>query len=476
MKVQRILAIIILLLTACSAAWCAPVTTYIAEFSVSGVNKPEEMKATIQTLLLSRMSGEKIATVNKPDGAQIKVTGSYLQSGTIFSLDAVAQNSTGAVVARAFSQGKNQDELIPAVGSLAKSLYDGIAKGSVSAVTTSSLSLPADVVKPVRTVQATGQTVHRMDGALSGIAIGRTLPEGERELFIVGNRTLRYYRQGAELTLMAKIPYRVHERVISVDTADLDNDNVPEIYVTVLNGEMLASQVWVVDGTSLKQIAGPLPYFFRAVTGAGGVKKLYAQQISGNADFAGEVSEVVKSGSSYKLVNPVKLPKLGYLYNFNVLKNSKGEASPVIFDRSGFLKLFSPAGDELWKSSEEFSGSETFFNRSDLDSLRNSGSAYRRVYLDQRIIVKPDGELLVPKNSATWFMLNKHSYAHNSLYCFSTGGSYLEEKWHTSQSDFYLADFGYDAASRELLMLEVVAKEEGIFDKGASRLVIRKLD
>jgi hypothetical protein len=39
-----------------------------------------------------------------------------------------------------------------------------------------------------------------------------------------------------------------------------------------------------------------------------------------------------------------------------------------------------------------------------------------------------------------------------------------------------MADFAYDNTSHELFMLEVVAKEEGIFDKGVSRLVIKKIE
>lgn len=475
MSVQLMLAVILSIVSVSSSAWGAPVKVYVAEFSVSGMEGPGGMKSTLRTLLLSRLAGEKIATQAKPEGAEITVTGSYLVSGSVFSLDAEAVNSAGAVIARSFIQGKNPDELIPAVGVLAKSLAEGIAKGIASMGKTQTSALPSDIVKPAKIVTASGQIVHKLEGELSGIAVGRTFPGGDRELFVVGNQVLRYYRQGAELKLMAEIHYKAYEKVLSVDTADLDNDNLPEIYATVMNGETLVSQVWMVNGASLKQIAGSLPYFFRAVAGAGGVKKLFAQKMSGTADFFGDVAEFVKSGEGYQFGNPVKLPKQGYIYNFNVLKGYKEEVNPIVFDRSGYLRVFNPAGDELWKSSEEYSGSESSFKRADRDSL-NSVDGYRSVFLDQRIVVKANGELLIPKNSASWFMLSKHSYSNNSLFCFIWNGSNLEEKWHTRQSDYYLADFAYDDSSRELLMLEVVAREGGLFDKGVSRLVIRKVD
>ncbi|MFZ4857268.1 MAG: FG-GAP repeat domain-containing protein [Desulfuromonadaceae bacterium] len=484
MTLPRMYLVFLLLAIIVSTAWSAPVQTYVAEFSVSGVEKPEAMKATIQTLLLSRLAGEKVATQVKPEGAEIKVTGSYLLSGSSFSLDAVAANSSGTVLTRAFAQGKGPDELIAAVSALAKTLSEGIdknigkntEKGNAVVAVPSPPALPVDTIKPVQTVPSTGLVIHKLAGALSGLAVGRTFPGGDRELFIVGNQTLRYYRQGAELKLLANVQYKVFEKVIAVDSADLDKDGIPEVYVTIIDGEKLVSQVWTVEGTSLKQIAGPLPFFFRVVTGGGGLKKLYAQQKSAKDDFSGAVSEVVKSGNKFQLGSPIKLPKQGYLYNFNLLQGFKGETNAILVDKSRYLKVFTADGDEIWKSSEEYGGSETHFKLTNLGSINYDDTGFRKVYLEQRIIVKPNGELLVPKNTGSWYMLSQHIYEHNSLFCFAWDGANLQEKWHTKQIDFYLADFAYDDNSRELLMLEIVEKEYGIFDKGASRLVIRKVE
>ena len=486
MNIKLMLATMLVMATFCATSWGAPVPTFVAEFSVSGAAKPDEVRSIIQTLLLSRLAGDSIATQATPKGAEITVSGSYLLSGGMFSLDAAAVNSSGTVVTRAFTQGKAPDDLIPAVGILAKSLADGINKGAIPVAATPAAAAvrvpvvvapsPDIVVAPVSASATKYAGIHTMAGALSGLAVGRTLPGGERELFVIGAHTLRYYRQGAALKLLAEVSYKVNEKVVAVDCADLDIDTVPEIYVTIMDGEVLASQVWSVDGTGLKQIAGPLPYYFRAVIGAGGVKKLYAQQISGTADFAGDVAEVVRGGSGYGVKNPIKLPKSGSLYNFNFLRGSKGEDTPIVADRSGYLRVFNPAGEELWKSSDEFGGSETFFKRTEFGGQRSSETGERQVFMQQRMIVKGNGELLVPKNSESWFMKNKHSYSKSSLYCFAWNGSDLEEKWHTKQNDYYLADFAYDENSRELLLLEVVAKEEGLFDKGASRLVVRKVD
>lgn len=308
------------------------------------------------------------------------------------------------------------------------------------------------------------------------MATGRTFPGGDRELFVIGSDTLRYYRQGTELQLLSEIHYEVYDNLLAVDTANLANDKIPEIYVTIMNGEKLISQVWTVDGTSLKQIAGPLPYFFRAITGAGGIKKLYAQQISDKYDFHGQIGELVRSGQDYQLTNPAKVPKPGNLYNFNIVRGAKSGLDYVVFERSGYLKFFNTAGDEVWKSSEKFGGSETHFTRADTGNQQDNTAGVRQVYLDQRIIVKANGELLVPKNLETWYYPGKHSYSSNSIYCFAWDGVNLDEKWHTGESGNYLADFAYDDAAHELLQLEVVNKGDFIFSSAASRLVVRKME
>jgi hypothetical protein len=467
--------IVLLFILVAVPVYAAPMKLYIAEITAIGVANRSESQASIKTLLASRLNRGTVSTVATEAEADAIVTGSYVVSGSMFSLDAVV-TAKGKVIARTFEEGDAKVELILAVDRLAKKLSESIDKGSDAKEGAQAAIVVPDLVKPVSTLPATEQLIYRIPGAMSGLAFGRTLNGGERELFVVANHTLRYYRQGTELKLITEIPYKVNEKILAVDTADLDGNMIPEIYLTIMNGEILASQVWSVDGTSLKQIAGPLPYYFRAITLAGGSKKLFAQQISGKDDFLGPVAELVKSGEGYTLTNPVKLPKEGYLYNFNILKGVKGEANAVLVDRNGYLKVYNASGDELAKSREEFSGSETYFNRSDINSLESSGKGFRQVFLDQRIVTKPNGEFIVPKNSASWYMLNKHYYSKNSLYCFSWDGANLQEKWHTNESGYYLADFAYDESAKELLLLEVVSKVEGIFDKGASRIVVKKID
>ena len=69
-----------------------------------------------------------------------------------------------------------------------------------------------------------------------------------RELFVVDDHVLRLYHQEAELKLVAEVTFSAAEKILGIDTADLDGDGIPEAYLTIMDGETLASQVWIARG------------------------------------------------------------------------------------------------------------------------------------------------------------------------------------------------------------------------------------
>ncbi|KAF0219800.1 MAG: hypothetical protein FD174_1813 [Geobacteraceae bacterium] len=472
----------------CAAA--AQIKAYVGEFAVSGMQGRDELKGTLQTLLSSRLNDETILTVDAATGADVLVSGSYVVIGKVYSLDAVAKEPSGRVLTRVFEQGEGQDELIPAVGRIAQKLKSEILK-SHAQVTTAPLAAappvvpkpeaavpaPAEIVKPQPAAKdvASGWISQRIAGAMTGLAVGRTVGDGERELFVAGSHTLKFYRQGKELKLVAEYAFKTDEQVLGIDTADLDGDGKPEIYVTAMSGEALASQVWTVDGDNLKKIAGALPYYFRAIALEGKEKRVYAQQMGRDADFYGNVHELVKIGEKYDLKTPITLPRFGHIYNFNRFTDGAGKSHYVVINEDGYLVVYSVDGEELWRSSDKFGGSEMYFKRDDITRMRFTGDQYRWIFLEQRIAVNKAGEIIVPRNSGTFVVGNNRSYRKNSVFCFTWNGSSLEEKWRTKENQNYLADFSYDEAGKELILLEVV-KKEGIVDKGASAVSIKRVE
>ena len=470
------------------SSWGAEIKVFVAPFVVTGAQNRDELKGTLQTLLSSRMSGKGLLAVESPVGADFTVSGSYSAFGKVFSIDAVAKTSDGAVISRTFSQGSNPDDLIPAIGKLAKMLVDDLSKAPTSPTAvspqqvtkvaaegakTGSTQIAADIIRPeaVEKRGSSGWISQRLPGALIGIAQGRTLG-GERELFVAGSRSLRYYLQGKDLKLVAEISFDGDVKVLSVDAADLDGDGIPEIYLTMMKGGDLSSQVWQPGKDSLIKVADNLQYFFRGIALRGKEQRIYAQERGLGADYYGDVNEVVKSGNSFSLKNPIKLPRFGNIFNFNIFTDSQGKSYFVEFSPDGHLLVYSLDGELFWESSDKFGGSETYFPRQ-AASVQSPLSRY--CFLDQRIVATPGGEIIVPQNSGFFVIGDSRSYSKSELVAFSWNGSSLEEKWRTRQSQNYLADYAYDEAAKDLLLLEVVQKE-GLVAKGASAVAIKKVE
>lgn len=505
MKKLLILAcsLLLLILTA-GIASAAQIKVYVSEFAITGAANKDDLKTTLQTLLASRLSGDSLLSVDSPAGADVLVKGSYIAFGKIFSIDAVARDAGGRVIARSFQQGESQDELIPAVGKLGQGLATEIAAKAVAAPSTPAQplrSMPApvaqdiekpeqasggdivrtplasDIVKPqdVTRTASGGWLSQRLTGELIAIAPGKLMADGSQDFYLAGDKSLRLYRKSDNLKLLAEVTFGAREKVLGIDSADLDKDGMPEAYVTIMDGESLASQVWVADGNNLKRVAAKLPYYFRGIALEGGERKVYVQQMSSDRDFYGDIFELVKTGNTYEAKNPFKLPRFGHLFNFNRFRDSTGASNWVVINDDGYLIVYSPSGEELWRSSDKFGGSETYFLREDLANVRTTGDPNRWTFLEQRITVTPAGDVIVPKNGGMFVIGNNRAYKKSSIYCFAWNGSSLDEKWHTKQSQNYLPDYFYDHSRRELVNLEIV-KKEGLLTGGASMVAVRKVE
>lgn len=482
------LIILLLNLVLVQAASAGQVKAYVSAFNVVGIDNKDEMKATLQDLLASRLSGEHILIVDSAAEADIVLTSRYSVAGGMFSIDTVARNSAGNVVARAYEEGDNQSQLIPAVKKLVPKLNTMIFKAFARVVATepeasatpgAALEKRATRVDVIKEQQSgknapSGWSSQRLAGAYTGIAPGKALDNGEREIYIVDGHTLKLYRQGKDLKLLAETSLKTEEQILAIDTADLDGDGVPEVYLTIFNGDALVSQVWTSIGNGLKRVADKLPYYFRSLALNGQSRKIYAQQLSLRSDFFGDVYELARTGAALTLKNPIKLPRSANIYNFNQFTDSQGNRYYVVLNDEGQILVSDQNGEEIWRSKEKFGGSELFFKRQDMADVRYSSEPYRWIFLQQRLVVTSNGEIIVPQNTGSWSIGNKRSYHNSFIHAFSWNGSSLEKKWHTRESDNYVADYYYEPLQQELVTLEVV-KHEGMFDNGASIVSIKRV-
>jgi len=491
-----------------SLAAAVPIRAYVAEFSVT---PPEAagLKKTLQTLLSSRLASESVVPVANASEADVIILGSYTQIGKIFSLDAVAKLGSARTLATVFEQGESQDDLIPALGRISAKLKTGLqgyqpapaasstviqqAPAASSAVilpapaTSSAVILPAPaVVAPTAAAplmqQAAGANdlgttawvSQRIKNAQMGLALAANRPEGQ-EFFLAESHALRVYRQEKNLKLLAEVTLPLREKVISVDSTGPDQNGNPRVFVTAIDGENPASRIYSFEGGQLKLVASKIPYMFRAIALNGGASKMYAQEMSTSEDFYGDLYEITETGGVIEKKNAIKMPRYGNVYNYATVAGPDGKSYPVVYSPDGYLVVYSAQGEEIWRSSEKFGGSETFFQRDNSSNARDINERVRWRFLDQRIVVTKDGQLVVPQNAGFFVIGNNRSYSKYSLVSFTWTGASLEERWRTKQNQNYLADFFYKPASRELVLLEVVQKE-GVFTSGGSTVRVLRAD
>ena len=232
--------------------------THVPPFNVSGAPNSQELKLTLQEILTSRLNPALVQLVEKPDQADLLIVGSYAQFGKMFSLDARIKDTGSDSLTKVFEQGEGQEDVIPAIGRLALKINGEVAKRPVLVVPEA--TKPPLPVVPLPTVTSPpvaketfairsepsakkttdGWTSAPLDGVFSSLAVGRTLAGGDRELFVAGEHTIQMYLKGSGLKLVSEITVPVPARIIAIDTADLNRDGLPELYVSIIDRGALA--------------------------------------------------------------------------------------------------------------------------------------------------------------------------------------------------------------------------------------------
>lgn len=489
------------LLVPVSSLFAAPLRVHLAEFKVTGAPNSDELRGSLQALLASRLEGGELQVVDAGEKADLDVAGTYILFGKVFSLDARVSSPSGKVVARAFEQGESADDTIPAMGRLAQKLLQEIGKyvakgGEASGVavavqaareprgelirpeTVRAKKPEGDIIRAERSVRSEGSGMigQRLEGDLLGMALIGRVDAEQRVIAVADQKELRLYSQGKELSLLATDKgFGEDENIIGIDSADLDSDGTAELYVTALRGSELSSRVYLVEKGGVRKIASDLPYYFRAITLKGTERKVLAQQMGRDEDFFGDLYEVAKKGNGFTIVNPVRLPRFANLFNTNILPGKGGEELFVVLHPDGYLLVYDRKGENLWRGSDKFGGSETYFRRDDSQNMRVTGSQYRKRFIEQRLTVTVSGDVIVPRNEGSFVMGDSRSFNKSSVYAFAWNGAALEELWHTKVSQNYLADYAYDQERKELVLLEVV-KKEGVGEKGASAIAVKKVE
>lgn len=475
-------------ITAAAHAVPEPLKIYVNDFKVVGAPNGNELGTILPSILASKLSPGLFTLVAQKELAEVEIFGSYVVFGKIFTLDTTVKSYDEQLFVKAFEQGEKEDDIPAALDRLAAKIGSAVTKTAVAGKhkLSTAVTLPPSAPAPAAsTRQSTDAgkgafsevwSSQPLDGAMVAIATGRKFATGEREIFVAGERSIYYYLMGNSLKQAAKIDLPKSFKIIGVDSADLDGDGIPEIYLTAVDRGTLASLVYIPKEGKLENIAESLPYYFRGFSPGGGAPRIFVQEMGMSADFYGEILELTKDGVKFSTKSPLKLPEAANIYNFSRFSADAAGNLFAIINSEGYLVVKADKGDEIWQSIDRFGGSETYFKREAMEQQRsNMGEEYRWVFLQQRIFVTSDGSLILPRNEGSLMIGNMRSYNKHSLHLLKWNGAVLREQLKSGQRPGYLADYFYDPAAKELITLEVT-KKEGMINKGRSIINVLKIE
>ncbi|ACD96959.1 hypothetical protein [Trichlorobacter lovleyi] len=509
---KRLIVCVMLLLCAVPAFAATPLRIYVAEFNAVGAQAKDDTRAVLQSLLASRLSGDKLLAVATAAEAEVMISGTYISIGKQYNIDAVAKTVAGQTVTRTYVQGEGgQEALFSAIPKLAEKLANDlgnqlgagtIARIAVTPTVTAiapktgssdilrsgvvdkpggdlQLVPQGDIIKPqafYRGAPNKGE-IKRLDGMFNVLALGGVDTNGKRLLFMAQDRAVQLIREGENRPITG-FSLGPNDKILAIDYLDASSNGQFKLFVTVVKGGEVASQIWELKNNRLVKLAEDIPYFFRAIALAGGPLKLYAQEQGRKADrYYGDVYEVMVEGKKIVKKAKISMPRFGNIYSFNQLKNTGGELLTVVYHDENYLIVYDKEQKELWRSSDAFGGSELFYKVEDDAMINPTTDKYRWFFMNQRILVTSKQEVLVGKNDGFWVLGNARMYKRGAVYSLYWNGAALEEVWRTKDTQSYMPDFAFDEARSELLLLQLTQREDVLMrNKGASALQIKKVE
>ena len=238
------------------------------------------------------------------------------------------------------------------------------------------------------------------NGHINGISTGDVDGDRKNEVVIVYDHAIEILKDNlaGKLILVKRIEQPHYMDVISVDTADINNNGIDEIFVTrvhVESGYLRSIALEYTNGT-FQEIADDIPWYLRVVQTPGAQKRtLYGQKSGRQGPYAGQnVFNVEWQGEKYGIGQSLRVPRGFTIMSMAVGTHIGGMAYGGILhtDREGALVLSTENGQVEWRGEPGYGGSELHYIYVDKDMDLTNESDGRGTFFQPRNIVHETGE------------------------------------------------------------------------------------
>lgn len=310
------------------------------------------------------------------------------------------------------------------------------------------------------------------------VTVGDFDNDQQQEIALVVDNQLHIVRlNDGTISELSTVPFNSATSILGIDSIDINDDSVPEILINSVNDTgALNSRILQFDGSDYAIIAEKLPWYLRSLSLTGQRDELVGQQVnSPDNPFGGPLSVLNWTRNQLVVGRSLDLPAGTTIFALASFSSSGSENLYATLSPKDSLQIFSPQGDELWKSGDDFGGSETgFYARTE-----SRDELIPFTYVQPKIAQLSADKIVVAQNDGTRVLQRYRNYDPSRIIALTWQGSMIKEVWHTMDQPAYLADLTVADADndgeKELVTL-VRFKGSDIISKSESHLVLYQLN
>lgn len=284
-----------------------------------------------------------------------------------------------------------------------------------------------------------------LKGHAVGIAVEDFDGDGQTEIayalseqLIIATIVDGQYQQKTDI----KIPRGL--KLLTLETTDLDQNGLPELYLTAASGQNLKSfAVEYTDG-SYNVFAENLDWYLRSIVDPDSGKILIGQTRGMNDnDFTGQPFKISRTENRLSAGEEIQLAAGVNLFSFAPFKDGKDQLRYAYLDTADKLIVSSEYWQGIWQSTDDFGGSEIMLEEN------QENSATDPTFISPRLLLTANNQVVVVQNIGPRLFTRTKSFNSNRLVALQWDGSAMSESWSTSNQPGYLADYAIGDANND---------------------------